>query len=305
MGATHNEHHFIPKFLLKEWECKADEKLSAMRWIRGEVTEKRFKAKSVAKERHLYAMRKADPEPNQQLETEFMTKHVDEPAALVHRTLLASGLAGISDDQAYTWTRFLVALVYRGPGAVSYIREKGIEALGSQFDANPDDHLEFRGDEPEETLRKYVEKNDSQMLGDFGTYALPYLIQTSFLNKKIYEARWMTRKLSRVNARLVIGDRPLTLFGAIADHFLLYLPISPDMAFLAFTSPETAERIRSKTEPTFLREMNRGMVEQASVYVWGRDMEHRKLVERRLEKTSAGPGLGFGPRPPAMGELTR
>lgn len=299
MGATHNEHHYIPKFLLKEWECQADEKLSAMRWIRGEITEKRYKAKSVAKERHLYAMRKADPEPNQQLEIEFMTKHVDDPAALVHRTLLANGLADMTDDKAYTWTRFLVALVYRGPGAVSYVRAKGIEALCSQFDAHPDDYLEFRGDEPEETLRKYVEKNDAQMLGDFGTYALPNLIQTSFLNKKIYEARWMTRKISRGISRLVIGDRPLTLFGAIADDFLLYLPIAPDMAFLAFTSPNTAKCIRSRAESTFLRELNRGMVEQASVYVWGQDMDHRKLLEKRLAKTPAGPGLGFGPRPPA------
>ncbi|QPF75973.1 DUF4238 domain-containing protein [Roseateles sp. DAIF2] len=298
--STQAEHHYIPKFLLRGWEGGADEKLSAMRWLRGQISEHRYKAKSVAKERHLYAIRRDLPEPNQRLEQEFMTKHVDEPASLVHKAIVANGMANLTEREQYIWTRFLVSLVMRGPGAIAYVRAKGINALGEQFDVSPDDYLDQRGAEPEPTLRKYIEKHAPEVLTDFGNVALPNIIQTSFLNKKIFEAQWITRRLTKGPQRFVIGDRPLTLFGAIADRFLLFVPVAPDLGFFAFNSHETGARLREKGEPTLIREMNRGMVEQASVYVYGTNNEHRRLLELRLEKTAAGPGLGLGPRPPAQ-----
>ena len=291
---THNEHHFIPKFLLREWEGGADEKLSAMRWVRGQISENRYKAKSVAKERHLYAMRRSSTEPNQQLEREFMTKHVDDPASLVHKQILANGLDGLTQDQAYTWTRFLVSLAYRGPGAVEHVRESGIDALGLQVSSIFDNQLETPS-EAEKTFREHVERRDPALL-DFGTYALPNLIQTSALNKIIFESKWMTRRLTTSTRRFLIGDRPLTLFH-IAGSFLLFLPLAPGLALLAFNSSAVEQWLRKVSERDFLHQMNRVMVEQASVYVWGTNTEHQRLLVSRLHKTPAERGLGFGPRP--------
>lgn len=296
--ASHNNHHFIPAFMLREWEGGVDQKLSAMRWLRGEISEHRYKARSVGVERHLYAIRQSQPEPNQRLEKEYMTKHIDDPAALVHQAIVADGLARLTEEQQYSWTKLLVSLALRGPGAIQYVRAKGADALGAQFDLSPDDYLEERGREPEPTLRKYIEKHAPELLHDFGNVALPNVINTSFLNRKIFEAEWMTRRLSKKAQRLVIGDRPLTLFGAIAADFLLYVPVAPDLAFFAFNGRETGKRIRKKDEASLARDMNRGMVEQASVYVYGIDAAHKNLVARRLGKTAAGPGLGLGPRPP-------
>ncbi|WP_457323958.1 DUF4238 domain-containing protein [Roseateles sp. P5_E11] len=85
---SHNNHHFIPVFLLAEWESGADGKLSALRWRRGEVGVDRYKAKSVAKQRHLYAIETSGPEPNQALVRQFMAKKIDDPAALVHAAIV-------------------------------------------------------------------------------------------------------------------------------------------------------------------------------------------------------------------------
>ena len=130
---TYIQHHYIPRFLLRGWENGKDKKLSQMRWIRGQIAEKRYKAKSVANERHLYSMKKFSEEPNPEIEPKFMSKHVDDPAAIVHKVLIATGFDGMSEDQRCTWTLFLVSLVFRGPGAVEDIREKGIDAIRSQF----------------------------------------------------------------------------------------------------------------------------------------------------------------------------
>ena len=139
------------------------------------------------------------------------------------------------------------------------------------------------------------------LLNDFGHRALPKLIQTTGLNKLIFEAHWMTRRLTKQSRRLVIGDRPLALAGAEAAEFVVYLPVAPDLAFLAYNSSDTANRIRLLEESAFLHQMNRLMVEQASTYVYGIDGDHRLLVKRRLAKVAAGPGLGIGPRSPAVG----
>ncbi|OWQ48151.1 DUF4238 domain-containing protein [Roseateles noduli] len=294
---THKEHHFIPRFLLSRWEGNANGRLSAMRWLRGDISEKRYKARSVAKERDLYAIGRERGEPNQVLEREFMTLHVDEPASQVHRAILDDQLNRLTEQQQYAWTLFLVSLALRGPGTVAHVRARGIEALGDELDTGPDDFLDSRGPQPEASLRRYVEKNSPDLLNDFGTRSLPTLIQTSALNRTIFEASWVTRRFTGTSERLLIGDRPLTLFGALNDNFLLYLPVAPDRAFLAFNSRETARRIVKKGDVVFLRELNRFMVEQASVYVYGTDLAHKRLLQARLAKEAADAGLGLGPRP--------
>ena len=294
--SSHNEHHYVPRFLLSRWEGGDDGKLSAMRWLRGAIYEKRYKAKSVAKERNLYAIGRSRGEPNQILEREFMTRHIDDPAALVHRAILDDQLGNLTEEQQCTWTRFLVSLALRVPGAVAHVRELGIQALGDELDADSDDSIEGRTGEPPITPRKYVEKHHPDMLNDFGTRSLPSLIQTAGLNRWIFEAAWITRRLSGTTERLLIGDRPLTLFGAMSNNFLLYLPVAPDLAFLAFNSPDTGTRVHGRTDVALLRELNRFTVEQASVYVYGTNFAHKALLERRLAKEPAGQGLGFGPR---------
>lgn len=51
---AHDEHHFVPAFLLREWQTGDDDKLTSLRWARGALVANRYKAKSVAKQRHLY-----------------------------------------------------------------------------------------------------------------------------------------------------------------------------------------------------------------------------------------------------------
>ncbi len=291
---THRQHHYIPKFLLRGWESGIDKKLSQMRWIRGQVIEKRYKAKSVANELHLYSMNKLHQEPNQEIEPKFMTKFIDDPAAIVHKALLTEGLHAISDYQKNTWTLFLVSLVFRGPGAVEDIREKGIDAISSQFPEGVE-NITMLPDSSKQLLELYL-RRDPQLL-DFGTYKLPELIQESSYNKIFFESDWGLRKIVKTQEKLLIGDRPVTLFGPEAKLDLVYLPLAPDVAFFISRSKRMKEWLRSMNDSNLVRQMNRRMVEQASVYVWGSDFEHRKLLELRLQRTPAGRGLGIGPRP--------
>ncbi|WP_186209382.1 DUF4238 domain-containing protein [Burkholderia gladioli] len=292
--STHNEHHYIPKFLLERWHSGDDKKLSHMRWNRGEITEKRYKAKSVAKERHLYSMKRLSAQPNQEIEPKFMTRHIDDPASLIHKALLTSRLQDLPEEQKYTWTLFLVSLLYRGPGAIEHVRECGIDALRSQFPE--DEYTAVELTDSSNTLLNLYRRRDVSLL-DFGTYALPELIQTSSYNKLFFEADWGIRKMTKTKEMLLIGDRPLTLFGPTTRLDLTYLPLAPDVAFFVSKSARMTRWVNSMSDLQLVRQLNRSMVEQASQYVWGSNFEHRRLLERRLHRTAAGRGIGIGPRP--------
>ena len=146
------------------------------------------------------------------------------------------------------------------------------------------------------TLLDLYLRRDPSLL-DFGSYKLPELIQTSSYNKLFFESDWNVRRITTTKEKLLIGDRPVTLFGPETTLDLVYLPLAPDVAFFASRSTRMKKWVCSMSDSNLVRKMNRGMVEQASVYVWGSDFEHRRLLERRLQRTPAGRGLGIGPRP--------
>ena len=143
--ATHAEHHFVPRFLLEQWHTPPDTRLSSFRWAGTNLVSHRYKAKSVAKERHLYSLSRSSGEPDFQLEKNFWGPQVDDPAAVVHAKLLREGLDALGREDRIIWARFLVGLMLRTPGMVSRIRERGRQVLSAGLDDAPDAYLEIRG----------------------------------------------------------------------------------------------------------------------------------------------------------------
>lgn len=295
---AHSNHHYVPAFLLREWEGGTDGKLSAMRWANGRVIESRRKAQAVGKRLNLYSVRQSTDAPDHGIETELMTKRIDDPAAAIHKILLKTGFETLDELQQHTWAAFLFSLAVRGPGAIEYVRAKGRKAFSEELDADPDGLMEVRGESPESSLREYVEKHVPDLLSDFGMFSLPHIFTHSLMRTKVYEAQWLTRRLSPNSPRLLIVDRPLGLQGSLSSNFLLHLPLAPDLMLLIYNQDHTRRRIEHMNDATFVKAMNRASVEQASESVFGVDDKHLPLLQRRLEKFPAGPGLGIGPRPP-------
>ena len=89
------EHHFVPAFLLREWQSGSDEKLTSFRWSRGQVVATRFKAKSVAKRRHLYSTGVAEGRPVKEVAAEMTTLTAEELDRLLDpRTMTEGGVRG-------------------------------------------------------------------------------------------------------------------------------------------------------------------------------------------------------------------
>ena len=128
-GMAHDQHHFVPAFLLREWQTGEDNKLTSLQWARSIVVANRYKAKSVAKQRHLYATGLAEGRPDNKLEREFMGPKVDDPAAVSHQLMLTDGIEALNEQHWVDWARFLVCQMVRTPRIVAHVRHQGREIL--------------------------------------------------------------------------------------------------------------------------------------------------------------------------------
>ncbi len=283
-GMAHAEHHYVPAFLLRQWETGADMKLTSFRWSRGKVAASRFKAKSVAKERHLYSMQRSQVEPDVQVEKEFFSHHVDNPAAVVHAKMLASGVSGLSPEDKQVWSPFLISLMLRGPKMIQHIRRRGREILSAGLDRSPKEYLAARGDDPAPTLRNWVETNQPDTLDDLGVMTLPHLTFSENLNLAVLNVTWGIRSVHPAKYNLLIGDRPLILAGTFETRFLLALPISPTKLFFAFNDERTFANVRAYEQDAFVKATNTSTVAAAESYVYATDAVQQPFVQKLLRK---------------------
>ena len=239
-------HHFVPAFLLREWESAPDQKLSAFHWVNGKLDHQRYKAKSVAKEAGLYALRGADGVSDNRIETEFFTPEIDNRAALVHRRIIEAGYLALTQQERYIWCRFVVAQMLRTRRMLGSLKEKGAKALQASLEAKPEEYDEIKVDSDPDGLSEWAAQNLPALTGEnFALAALPSIVDSELLNDVMRNASCGTIARGNAPFDFVISDHPLLYVGKMDEVFLVALPISPAIAFVAFSHEETARRIKS------------------------------------------------------------
>lgn len=294
--ATHVEHHYVPRFLLEQWHTAPDDKLTSFRWADGQLVHRRYKAKSVAKERHLYSMERSLPAPNVQVEKDFWGPHIDDPAAVVHAKLLTAGVSGLTLEDKKSWSPFLISLLIRVPHMMRHIRARGREILSAGLDEAPHEYLEMRGTEPEASLREWVEKNTPDVLDDLGVMTLPELAFSERLNLSVLNVTWGTRSVRPARFDLLISDTPLIIAGTLESSFLLALPISPTKVFFAFNDERTFENLKKLDHNEFVRSTNLSTTVAAHKYVYSTN-GRQELFIRKFLRVSPAKGLGESQQP--------
>jgi hypothetical protein len=279
---SHEQHHYVPAFLLREWESGPDAKLSALRWVRGAVHASRLKAKSVAKERHLYATGLRAGQPCNGIEAGFMGPKVDDPAAVAFRVLLSAEPDSLSEPQRQAWARFLVSLLIRLPRAVEHIQSRARHLVTQ--DGEPLTKPVLAGDGSVVRLADWILENEPAYIEEMGVRVLPRLTMSRVLNEPCLEATWVVRDLSSARSRLLIGDAPLIYEGRMDGTFSLALPLSPSRIFFAHRGGLTGERIQRLTHDGAVLVMNRTQAAWASTYVFATNDDLIPLVAKHLRR---------------------
>ncbi len=282
--ASHENHHFVPVFLLKQWHTPPDDKLSCFSWLRGRLHHKRYKAKSVGKEEGLYTLiGVADSERNA-IERDFMGPEIDEPAANAHQTLLATGVNGLNGDQKAAWSRFIVSLMVRTPDQVQAIREKGRHKLRETLEADPQEYETVRNANPAGTLWEWLQLSNPHVIENFGISVFTEMMDSELLNGAVMNGWWATMPLGTSRFDLLIGDRPLIYVGKMSERFVVALPIAPRRLFVAVDSKETWRRADAESANVITKKANRDTVTRAVEYAYATNTLQERFVERYLRK---------------------
>lgn len=281
--ATHGNHHYVPAFLLRQWQAPETGKLREFSWGGdGRLLISERSAKRVANLRHLYSARRSEDLPDSALERDYLGPHVDDPAAVVHDQMLQTGLQGFNQDTAGIWSRFLVAQMLRVPAMVERARQRGNEILRATLDVAPAEYEAARGDAKETTFNEWLESHGPDVYDDLAINAIPHIIESKLLNGAMLRAHWILFELEDSKLSLLVGDRPLVQIGKLTEDFLIALPISPRRLFIAYTREEYRNKFLNETQTNIVKRANHSTVSQAVTYVFAADTTHEPLVRKYL-----------------------
>ena len=282
---AHDEHHFVPAFLLRRWQSGDDDKLTSLRWDRGAIVASRFKAKSVAKQRHLYATGFAKGTPDNKLEQEFMGPKVDDPAAVAHQVMLTEGIEALTEQHRLDWARFLVCQMIRTPKMVAHVRLRGREILMRGDEPVAADVL--GPGEPEVSLSEWLVEHKPGLFDDLGIDTLPYIVNSSLLNRVFLKATWATRDIKYARFDFLVSDTPLVYEGKMNSNFLFALPISPRKLFLAYSDEQTGNNVRRTKADAIAITLNRTQTDQAESHVFSTNDKQLAVVARYLKNSGS------------------
>ncbi|WP_373991418.1 DUF4238 domain-containing protein [Duganella sp. BuS-21] len=284
---SHRQHHYVPAFLLREWESGSDVRLSYFRWLAGRFNNGRAKAQYVARQEHLYSVNQDSTQPDVSIERDFMGPIVDDPAGAVHKKILRGEIERLTDNEAEVWARFLVSLLLRLPSKIEHIRSAGAEVLRAAIAERPEEFDAIKGHRPERTLTEWVEKAMPSIFDDMGVMTLPTLIRSKKLNNAILAASWATFRASGATSEFLIADRPLIQIGPLSGNFLLCLPLSPTHLFMAYSHNHLVEIILSMRPERLVRETNASTMQNAVLAVFSSNDKLQRFVKNHLSRPNS------------------
>ncbi len=278
-------HHYVPQFLLHEWECGTDSKLTVFsRSFNGTLLANRRTAAGIGYEKNLYTTESMQTsERDVSIERDFFGPHIDEHGAIAHKKMLQGGISSMSDINNGYWAQFLVAQYMRVPRTIQTLKQMAREALDEQLNADPD-YARVEGLTKTLDTREWVEKYLPQAYDQLSIGGLPTFIQQPRLLGEMHHGRWDIKSIApSCPFTFLLGDHPLIIRGELSSQFVMALPLTPRKIFFHSELAGTTYRDWfSLSDAAFVKRANLETVAFSSRYVMARDNSQMAFVDRRL-----------------------
>jgi hypothetical protein len=228
------KHHFIPRFLLKEWQDENGALWIYQRNGGGDISFRKGAPKSVAYVENLYTIYpeyRGAKEPSDEIEKEVMAK-IDDQAAIVHRKLLDCGVNALTGEERTIWSMFMASMMERNPRRLE--RYKNIAQVDDFIDDLHDAHPK---------IAELIEKLDFNVQAVIDNTILKFMVERvldSEFAQSINKMSWVITKINESEEHFVLGDNVLIINnGAVEDEplYFIRLAISPDkLLIMAYDS---------------------------------------------------------------------
>jgi Protein of unknown function (DUF4238) len=269
------KHHYVPRFLLKQWHSSKFGLLTRMGWEHGKFTCEAKSASVCARQRNLYRLHGIErPEA---LEDLFLGTIDNAASKLLARFLTFDERQEFSEQDRADWSRFLVALMRRHPVYIQYLRRRGRE----EYDNAVEDFRAEHGKQSE--FESWLADEGAVQKANIGlTRVFTDFVTSDAINNAIVNAHWKIRYLGHPTLELLIGDRPVAIGGALAGGFALALPISPAAAFFAYDRPDLGDLLDHELTSRMVKMLNGSTVAAAHRHVFGSSPSQREFVKKNL-----------------------
>jgi Protein of unknown function (DUF4238) len=245
-------HHYVPRFLLKQWATNGRFVCYYFEGVSGKVIENtKATVASTCQITDLNTFFGVHASQRDLPETGFFTPHVDTPAATALRVMLARGVRALTPKQRVNWARLLVSFAVRTPEA--------LRVMGPQETKKAFDLVEAIAKSPPEDKRKVTALIHANIQIFKRNFPLNVAMDLSTDPEKLAAVDGMTWWIRRwARPAILIGDRPLLTFprmrhpcGIPLDNSscLIALPIRPNAVFFASANRKTKDKAR-KISPT-------------------------------------------------------
>lgn len=282
--STHNNHHYVPVFLLNEWAVNKNKLIVFKRLRNGELRTDPLGPKAVAAERHLYSVGRHSGTPDNHIEKDFLGERVDDPASVAHKIMLKDGLGALTASHREAWARYLIAGLLRLPDAVGQLRKIEGENLRRQFES-----MALIAGQPE-VIKTMVGPRFDDIFADEGMSTFVKAISSKKHIDWILKATWAIVEIPPGVGKALIADGPIDYAGDLMENcFGMVTPISPLHYFWCANAEPYISSLKSTSPKSMMKLANKKLVQIAAQYVYGVDEAHRPFIDKWLRKPPANP----------------
>lgn len=291
MSRRHENHHFIPAFLLRPWERGDDSRLTTLAWRNGAIRIGRNRAKAVAKLAQLYTLHELPSDRRNIIEARVLQK-IDTDGAAVHSVFLAPGHPTLSAGDAVAWTRLVLSLVLRSPWMIEKYIEDAPRVLLETIKKSA-----AAGEDPEDTFLELQSRNPD-LARSMTLQGRARLLPRGQSHAAMLGATWTVVDVSSSPFDLVIADQPVLRTGGFNEDYLFALPIAPTKLFLMHPEHSTwPGRLGALPTRELVMRVNRESATQAHTYLFATSGAQARLAEAYLRVPQARQAAPSADRP--------
>jgi hypothetical protein len=277
------KHHYISKFYLKRWARPDGQLIEFSHGYNNRLVARPTFPGGTGYIRGLYSIPNAPPHVENIFENSFLNR-ADGLASRSLDIMLNDNYVPTGSEKI-AWTRFLMSLIYRTPEGVArtvemirkYYDEKSLEQLRPIYD-------KLKLPEDPDTPEEYLKLNRTDMTGRTTIQLLMDIIESDRVQDKIMSMRWELGTFVNLKHKLLTSDRPIVMTDGIGrpdSHMVL--PLSPTHIFIATSTTEVAETIKSLSKNGQLVSiLNDKVARQARKFVYSTDKSQFRFIENRL-----------------------
>lgn len=129
------DHHYVPRFFLKNWENEHNTVYKYFKNTKGQIIENKKLTKSIGFKSNLYEFNKDTFFPlkdTQVLETEFFSRLDNDSALILKKIIKDMGVNKLSKNEKIIWAKFVHSLMERNPKEIEFKRTTVIQ-LGEEY----------------------------------------------------------------------------------------------------------------------------------------------------------------------------